>query len=169
MSSQGTFRAHIVAVVYSVQGCDMFAILAFRMGRGRHYENIVFFLFLPMYLLTCSGRGNLATWYKHPEPFLALPPSSMPLVGWRDPYIFEFKGKNGHKEWGMLLGSGLKNKGGAIMIYRSDDLHYGADLLSSFTSMCTIPDCRDRSNFVSGSAHAHCLCCRGDCFATYEQ
>lgn len=62
---------------------------------------------------------------KHSEPFLALPPAAMPLVGWRDPYIFEYKDRDGFKEWGMLLGSGIKGRGGAIMIYRSPDLHGG--------------------------------------------
>ena len=52
----------------------------------------------------------------------------MPLVGWRDPYIFEFKGQGGKLEWGMLMGSGLKGKGGAVMIYRSDDLSSGEQL-----------------------------------------
>jgi hypothetical protein len=49
----------------------------------------------------------------------------MGLVGWRDPFIFEFKDKNGKMEWGMLLGSGIKGKGGAVMIYRSPELRYG--------------------------------------------
>lgn len=55
---------------------------------------------------------------------LQFPPVNLPLVGWRDPYIFE-RGGNG-KEWGMLMGSGLKGKGGAVLIYRSDDLLTGA-------------------------------------------
>lgn len=75
-------------------------------------------------------------WSKHSEPFLALPPSAMPLVGWRDPYIFEFKDQDGHAEWGMLLGSGLKGRGGAIMIYRSADLH-GGELRTS-THQCGV-------------------------------
>ena len=55
------------------------------------------------------------------------PPPGLPLVGWRDPFIFETKGKegNGH-EWGMLMGAGIKGKGGAVMIYRSTSLHEGA-------------------------------------------
>ena len=68
----------------------------------------------------------LQNWVKSEEPFLAYPPPDMELVGWRDPFIFEFMGKNGqHKEWGMLMGSGIKGKGGAVMIYRSDNLRSG--------------------------------------------
>ncbi len=63
---------------------------------------------------------------KSEEPFLAYPPPDSNLVGWRDPFIFEFKGKDGRfKEWGMLMGSGIKGKGGSVMIYRSDNLRSG--------------------------------------------
>lgn len=68
----------------------------------------------------------LANWVKAEEPFLPYPPADMQLVGWRDPFIFEFMTKAGqHKEWGMLMGSGIKGKGGAVMIYRSDTLRSG--------------------------------------------
>lgn len=68
----------------------------------------------------------LANWVKSEEPFLPYPPPDMELVGWRDPFIFEFMTKGGqHKEWGMLMGSGIKGKGGAVMIYRSDNLRSG--------------------------------------------
>lgn len=65
-------------------------------------------------------------WSKRDEPVLPMPPPDMPLVGWRDPFIFEVKGQGGNgREWGMLMGSGLKGQGGAIMIYRSDNLYGG--------------------------------------------
>ena len=68
----------------------------------------------------------LANWAKSEEPFLAYPPQDMELVGWRDPFIFEFMTKGGqHKEWGMLMGSGIKGKGGSVMIYRSANLRSG--------------------------------------------
>ena len=62
------------------------------------------------------------------------PPPDMGLVGWRDPFIFEFKGQEGKQEWGMLLGSGIKGKGGAVMIYRSPSLHDGARWMPISTS-----------------------------------
>lgn len=52
----------------------------------------------------------------------------MPLVGWRDPYIFEVGGSG--RQWGMLMGSGLKGRGGAVMIYRSNSLLGGALFLT---------------------------------------
>ena len=73
----------------------------------------------------------LANWEKREEPFLAYPPADMGLVGWRDPFIFEFKGQGGKEEWGMLLGSGTKGKGGAVLIYRSDTLYGGVHALPS--------------------------------------
>lgn len=61
---------------------------------------------------------------------IALPPAGTPegagIVGWRDPFVFEFKGQDGHEQWGILMGSGRKTTGGAIMIYRSRDLCSGA-------------------------------------------
>ena len=67
-----------------------------------------------------------------------MPPPDMPLVGWRDPFIFEIKGKQGNgREWGMLMGSGLKGEGGAIMIYRSESL-YGGTLAGSPNLMPSI-------------------------------
>ncbi len=72
------------------------------------------------------GDPTLAMWSKREEPVLPMPPPDMPLVGWRDPFIFEIKGKQGNgREWGMLMGSGLKGQGGAIMIYRSESLYGG--------------------------------------------
>ena len=73
--------------------------------------------------LTCAADDNLSVWHKRAQPFLQYPPENLPLVGWRDPYIFEMGGDG--KEWGMLLGSGLKGKGGAVLIYRSASLQEG--------------------------------------------
>ncbi len=77
-----------------------------------------------------AGDDSLSVWHKRSQPVLQYPPENLPLVGWRDPYIFEVGG-NG-KEWGMLLGSGLKGKGGAVLIYRSASLHEGATLLAAW-------------------------------------
>ncbi|KAK9810230.1 hypothetical protein WJX72_007025 [[Myrmecia] bisecta] len=86
---------------------------------------------LPFIETQCSAFPDpsdptMATWVKGTEPVIATPPPDMPLVGWRDPFIFEIKGKqgNGH-EWGMLMGSGTKGRGGAVMVYRSSSLATG--------------------------------------------
>ena len=84
-----------------------------------------------------AGDPTLAMWSKREEPVLPMPPPDMPLVGWRDPFIFEIKGKQGNgREWGMLMGSGLKGQGGAIMIYRSENL-YGGMLAAKVSLSCS--------------------------------
>lgn len=75
--------------------------------------------------VTFAGDDSLETWVKLEEPMIANPPPSMPLVGWRDPYIFETMTSDNKHEWGMLLGSGIKGKGGSVMIYRSKSLRSG--------------------------------------------
>ena len=88
------------------------------------FANCKFALWL--HAASAAGDPTLAMWSKREEPVLPMPPPDLPLVGWRDPFIFEIKGKQGNgKEWGMLMGSGLKGQGGAIMIYRSESLYGG--------------------------------------------
>ena len=67
----------------------------------------------------------LTRWRKLDVPVLPLPPPNAGLVGWRDPFVFEAPGVNGATEWAMLLGSGLKGKGGAALIYRAPSLTSG--------------------------------------------
>ncbi len=81
----------------------------------------------PSQLCAAGEDQKLVSWQKAEEPVIALPPADMPLVGWRDPFIFEVGTDT--RPWGMLMGSGLKGQGGAVMIYRSDMLLGGACLL----------------------------------------
>lgn len=48
----------------------------------------------------------------------------MSLTGFRDPFIIQ-KGGGGAK-WRLILGSGIKGKGGTILLYESDDVRTGA-------------------------------------------
>lgn len=92
------------------------------------------YLILLLKTLLSAADPTLETWVKQETPMIATPPPNMGLVGWRDPYIFETKAKeNGQHEWGMLLGSGLKGKGGAVMIYRSQNLRSGSKMLPNCT------------------------------------
>ena len=59
-------------------------------------------------------------WKKVPEPILRLPPASSGLTGWRDPFIFR-KG-DADNEWLMLIGSGIKGRGGTVLKYTSKDV-----------------------------------------------
>ena len=109
----------------------------------------------PLTRICILGDPTLAMWSKREEPVLPMPPPDMPLVGWRDPFIFEIKGKQGNgREWGMLMGSGLKGQGGAIMIYRSESL-YGGKLDSCNASWLFYPCC----HFTVASAVADVSSC----------
>lgn len=65
---------------------------------------------------------ELRHWRKAKSPVLALPPSNN-LTGFRDPFVLQ---RGGHgKEWIILVGSGIRDVGGAVLVYRSDDLTSG--------------------------------------------
>eukprot|EP00803_Ostreobium_quekettii_P007372 evm.model.scf_89.9 EVM.evm.TU.scf_89.9 scf_89:38243-42484(-) len=66
------------------------------------------------------GDDKLRRWNKMEAPLIPLPPSNMPLTGWRDPFIFQ-SGGNG-KDWIMLMGSGIKGEGGAVLVYTAKQL-----------------------------------------------
>ena len=61
---------------------------------------------------------DLVAWRKHPaNPVIASPPPGAQVEGFRDPYVWrEADG------WYCAIGSGLKDVGGCIFLYRSDDL-----------------------------------------------
>ena len=54
---------------------------------------------------------------------MEFPPQGQVLVGFRDPYIIQ---RGGHMlPWRIAIGSGIKGKGGTILLYSSDDLLQG--------------------------------------------
>src|SRR5215470_17281646 len=60
---------------------------------------------------------ELRTWEKLEEPIILRPPERLRITGFRDPVVW----KEG-KEWLLTLGSGIKDKGGAVLLYESRDL-----------------------------------------------
>ncbi len=60
---------------------------------------------------------GLRTWQKMPNPVILRPPEHLAVTGFRDPGVW----KEG-KEWLLTLGSGIKGKGGAVLLYESRDL-----------------------------------------------
>jgi beta-fructofuranosidase len=60
---------------------------------------------------------ELRTWEKASQPIILRPPEHMAITGFRDPGVW----KEG-KEWLLTLGSGIKGKGGAVLLYESHDL-----------------------------------------------
>ena len=63
-----------------------------------------------------SGK-NLITWTKESRPVIAAPPAGMDVTGFRDPLPWR------HGDWWYAaVGSGMRDKGGAVLLYRSKDL-----------------------------------------------
>ena len=66
------------------------------------------------------GTGaSLTGWSKDPTPVIASPPAGLDVTGFRDPAPW----KHGNT-WLMAVGSGLRGKGGAVLLYRSTDLRH---------------------------------------------
>lgn len=68
-------------------------------------------------LATCPA-DDLLFWQKRREPVINAPPPDMQLEGFRDPCVWQEPGG----EWRMVLGSGITNVGGAVLLYSSKDL-----------------------------------------------
>lgn len=62
----------------------------------------------------------MVNWNKHPDPILHRPPPNSGFTGWRDPFVY--RRKDSQNGWLMLVGSGIKGKGGTVLKYTSDDI-----------------------------------------------
>ena len=60
---------------------------------------------------------ELRQWKKLHDPVIAAPPAGVEVTGFRDPAVWR-EGES----WMMALGSGFRNGGGAVLLYRSNDL-----------------------------------------------
>ena len=67
--------------------------------------------------LATSTDTELRSWKKLPAPVISSPPQHLAITGFRDPGVW----REG-KEWLLTLGSGIKGKGGAVLLYQSHDL-----------------------------------------------
>jgi beta-fructofuranosidase len=67
--------------------------------------------------LATSTDPDLRSWKKLPEPIIAWPPQHLLVTGFRDPGVW----REG-REWLLTLGSGIRAKGGAVLLYESHDL-----------------------------------------------
>lgn len=67
--------------------------------------------------LAVADDSELETWTKRPQPVIAAPPAGLEVNGFRDPSPWQ-QGE----WWYTVLGTGLANKGGAVLLYRSKDL-----------------------------------------------
>lgn len=67
--------------------------------------------------LATSRDPELRTWQKLQKPVLPAPPRGMEVTGFRDPCLWQ----DGNV-WYMGVGSGIRNHGGCVLLYRSHDL-----------------------------------------------
>ena len=65
----------------------------------------------------------MLTWTKQDAPIIEFPPQGHALAGFRDPYIIQRGGPE--RPWRIAIGSGIKGKGGTILLYSSDNLLRG--------------------------------------------
>ena len=69
-------------------------------------------------LAVAQDRG-LRSWKKLSQPIIAGPPAGLEVTGFRDPALW----REGDK-WMLILGSGIRGKGGTILLYSSSDLRH---------------------------------------------
>lgn len=67
--------------------------------------------------LAVAQDDDLRRWTKLPVPVIGAPPAGMEVLGFRDPCLW----REGDR-WMLILGSGIRGKGGAILLYSSPDL-----------------------------------------------
>ena len=68
--------------------------------------------------LVTSTDPELKTWTKLDAPVIADPPPGMQVNGFRDPSPWRQD-----DWWYMVLGAGVANRGGVVLLYKSKDLH----------------------------------------------
>ena len=69
--------------------------------------------------LAFAQDNDLRIWKKVPEPVIAKPPAGLEVTGFRDPALWREDDK-----WMLILGSGIRGKGGMILLYTSTDLRH---------------------------------------------
>ena len=72
-----------------------------------------------------SDDPYLVCWRKLPDPVIRHPPPGLPLSCWRDPFCLERGDPAAGKEWTLLLASGLRGRGGAVLVFKSPRLLSG--------------------------------------------
>jgi beta-fructofuranosidase len=75
--------------------------------------------FLESQCLAASNDSDLRTWIKTPYALIPNPPSGLLVNGFRDPSPWRQD-----NWWYTVVGSGVANRGGAVLLYRSRDLHH---------------------------------------------
>lgn len=95
--------------------------------------------YITLPLLASGDDANLIQWQKSSKPLVELPPVGLgELAGWRDPFIVSRPGQMGCDEWVMLVGSGIKEVGGTVLVYKSSSLTKGGAQRGAVMSVCCV-------------------------------
>jgi beta-fructofuranosidase len=95
----------------------------------------------PQTVCLATGDNDLRNWAKREISVLSEPPPSLELAGFpsitgdssadfRDPFVW----REGER-WFLLIGSGLRGKGGTVLLYESEDLRHWRYLRPFLTAM----------------------------------
>jgi len=82
----------------------------------------------PQTVCIATGDDELRSWKQHEPPVISRPPPDLNLTGFpsitghpsadfRDPFVWRESGR-----WFMLIGAGLREKGGTALLYDSEDM-----------------------------------------------
>ena len=75
-----------------------------------------------------AGDERLLRWNKGEEPIIEFPPTELgKLTGFRDPFVFQRKTDS--SPWKIIIGSGVEGQSGTILLYESQHLSNGAQLV----------------------------------------
>lgn len=89
-----------------------------------------------------TSLDGLNTWQKYAgNPIIARPPDGLDVNGFRDPFVWREA-----DQWYMAIGAGIRDIGGAVLLYRSVDL-----LRWQYLHPLCIGDMRDASDPWTGS------------------
>ncbi len=66
-----------------------------------------------------TGEDELVSWNKYAgNPIIDRPPDDIDVTGFRDPFVWREE-----SNWYMAIGAGIRDIGGAVLLYRSKDLY----------------------------------------------
>jgi beta-fructofuranosidase len=120
----------------------------------------------PQTVCVATSKDELRTWLQNESPVISEPPPGLELTGFpsitghpsadfRDPFVWGETGR-----WFMLIGAGLRQKGGTALLYDSDDLRrwqYRGPILSGVIGAdCNMWECPVLLRFGSRSVLLVC-------------
>lgn len=99
-------------------GKDYFHIASGSMVNNNGVPTAIYTGAEPQQQCIATSGPDLLVWEKHAgNPVISGPPQGLKVTGFRDPAVWKEEG-----DWIMGVGSGIKDQGGTVLLYRSPDL-----------------------------------------------